>query len=122
MTQNEAIKKVKELQEQYADTYDYIGVRFETKQYKIGESCINSKTNIDRDDQRDFPEFGSDEYKSLESLNGTCSYDADFWENYIDLDDDDEYHVHVIAGENYEEGEDRDEMIIVDAVVVGVLV
>ena len=120
MTAQEIIKeKIKELKE---IKFDYFGVRFEKKLREVGDFCGNSKSNIDRIDARDFPEYGTDEYNMLNDLNGTSAYDVDFWEEYIDLDDiDEEYHVYLIAGNSYEEGEDYDEMIIKSAEVIAVI-
>lgn len=123
MTQQEAILKVEELVKNHSDEYTHFGVRFDSKKYEVGEYTHLSKTNIDREDKREFPEFESEEYKELETLIGTCVYDSDYWMDYIDVEDEDndEYNIYVIAGEKYEEGEDRDEMIIEEAVVIGVL-
>lgn len=56
------------------DKYYYIGLRFEDKEREIGEECEYSHHNPDREDERDFPVFGSDEYDDLEILDGTSAW------------------------------------------------
>ncbi len=48
--------------------YAYIGVRFEKRRYKVGDELSHSKSNIDRLDLRDFPEFGDADYENLPML------------------------------------------------------
>ena len=67
----EAICKAAEAAEH--DFY-YVGFRFENLNRKVGDVCGNSKHNPDREDVRDFPEYGTEEYNELPELDGTCAY------------------------------------------------
>ena len=81
MTYRELEKLIKDTCKKYEDMYTYIGVRFEDKQRKIGDVCENSKHNPDRGDERDFPEYGTEEYAELPELEGTSAwlvYNGDF--------------------------------------------
>ena len=122
MTKIEMIENIK-AENKNTEEYKYLGVRFEKLDRKVGDYCGNSKGNPDRLDSRDFPEYGNDEYSQLPNLEGTSVYDADYWDKYIDLEDciAEELHVYVIGSNDYDEGEDYDEMIMTDAVVVGVI-
>jgi hypothetical protein len=117
---SDAIKK-------YEDNYKYFGVRFEKKDRVIGEVCANSKGNFDRIDEREFPDYDSPEYDMMPDLGGTSAYDAERYEDYIldtssEITEFDGDRLYVIASNDYFEGEDRDEFIMPDAVVVGVIV
>ena len=85
-----------------------IGVRFCQMDLKSGDEAPTSKRFF-AEDGRDFPEFGSDEYADLDELNGTSSYDIDFFSRKISSSD---YypaldgHLYIIAGERAEHGED----------------
>lgn len=68
-------EKVKEIYEANEDKYYYIGLRFEDKDREIGEECEWSRHNPDREDEREFPEFGSEEYAEMEELDGTSAWD-----------------------------------------------
>jgi len=76
----ELLKKIK------ADgEYEYIGFRFDERNMEIGECFGNSKHNPDREDERDFPEWGTAEYENMIELDGTSCYDAEyFMEVYAD--------------------------------------
>lgn len=60
-------KKNEETEEYYFEDW---GVRFDDKAYEIGETIPDSKDNTGREDERDFPEFGSDEYNELPDMPG----------------------------------------------------
>ncbi len=106
-----------------AEEHPFLGVRFEKKLRKVGELPENSKSNPERVDPRDFPEFDSEEYVSLPDAGGVCAYDIDFWGNHIDLEDlkEEGYHVYILSGSRYTEGEDYDEMVLGDAKIVAVI-
>ena len=114
---------IETLKEKFEDSDLYLGVRFEKKNRQIGDFIPVSKGNPDRLDSREFPDFDSKEYNNLPDLIGTSAYDIDYWENYIDLEDckEDGTRVYVIAGDDYVEGEDYDEMIIINAKVIAIL-
>lgn len=55
--------------------YEYVGLRFEDKKREIGDVCEYSRNNTDREDERDFPEYGTEEYFEMEELDGTSAWD-----------------------------------------------
>ena len=59
-----------------------VALRYDNVDMVVGSELEYSKTNIDRDDERDFPFFGSDEYKNMETLEGTCCYVLNNKEDY----------------------------------------
>lgn len=108
----------------------YIGIRFEDKQRKINEICEYSKHNTDRDDERDFPEFNSEEYKNMYTFNGTSSWDLSQNEAYktndynANIDCTKNFlqkHCYIIAGNtitNIDDGLDDNEIVIKNAIVI----
>lgn len=55
--------------------YSFYGVRIEDKKRNVGDVIEEeSKSNDVRDDSRDFPDYGSEEYNSLEGMGGTSSW------------------------------------------------
>lgn len=62
-----------EIADEYAE-YSYYGLRFENKERETGEICGNSRHNFDREDQREFPEYGDDDYQEMMELGGTSAY------------------------------------------------
>jgi len=127
---------IKKIYEENQDEYEYIGLRFEDKDREIGDICENSKHNPDRDDERDFPVYGSEEYEDLPELNGTSAWDMNpnVWgrsyhpgmvslygvddrefERYFST-----YHCYVIASNKrgYHDDPDDGEILIKDAVVI----
>ncbi|PLR99600.1 hypothetical protein [Bacillus sp. T33-2] len=122
----------KKIYNENIDTYEYIGLRFEDKQRSIGEICENSRNNTDREDEREFPEYGTDEYFELEELDGTSAWDMSE-ENiykigrYENREDHcsrhfEAYHCYVIAGNRLGHTSntviDVNEIVIKDAVVI----
>ncbi|MCL1789829.1 MAG: hypothetical protein FWG40_00470 [Peptococcaceae bacterium] len=90
MTKAEMITKIMETYARYEDDYYYvggIGIRFENKDREIGEICEDSKDNSEREDERSFPEFGTDEYELLPTLDGTSAWH---------IIDDDPLHSHAL--------------------------
>jgi hypothetical protein len=74
MTVAEAKEAIRKALDSASENYYCVGFRFENLNRKVGDVCGNSKHNPDREDVRDFPEYGTDEYDSLPELNGTCAY------------------------------------------------
>ena len=70
MTEKEIIAKIEEV----CEDYEIIGIRFEDMARNVGDTCENSKDNPDRADERDFPEYGSEEYNELPELDGTSAW------------------------------------------------
>lgn len=76
---NEMIKKIKELEQKYCwanGLGDYtVGVRFEDKEREVGESIGNSRHNIEREDEREFPDYDTNEYEEMFELDGASAWD-----------------------------------------------
>lgn len=62
------------LEEEGELEYELIGVRFEDKKRAIGEILEPSKFNDDREDEREFPEYGSEEYENLPDAGGASAW------------------------------------------------
>lgn len=118
--------------EENEDTYTFIGIRFENKQRELNEICECSKNNTDREDERDFPEFGTDEYNESATFNGTSAWNLN--NNYkVDKDNADKEcsrfypeqdHCYIIVGNyncNADDGLDDNEVVIEDAKVIAQL-
>lgn len=113
------------------DTYDFIGLRFEDKERKIGEICENSKHNSDREDEREFPQFGTEEYEDMEELEGTSSWDLSARDTmtvgrFENKEDDckrhfNTYHCYIVGGNDTGSKDmdlDQNEIVIKNAVVI----
>lgn len=113
--------------------YSFYGLRFEEANRNIGDSVNNSKHNRNREDERDFPLYGTKEYEDMEELNGSSSWAIDidqYQEDWIDsfmgkYDTDDKSismggHAYIIAGNNENTHSDADpnEIVIENAVVL----
>jgi hypothetical protein len=134
MKVNELYAQAKALFEQYEDEYRFIGIRFENKQREIGETCECSKHNRDREDDRDFPEYGSDEYEDMYEFDGTSAWsladssvysvakkygESDVNSLYCDTE-----HCYIIAGQyrcNQNDDLDDGEVVIEEAKVLAQL-
>lgn len=79
MTAQEIINRI----EAASDDYSVIGIRFEDLPREIGEICGNSKHNPYRYDERDYPEYGTEEYNELPELDGTCSWLVGNWRGLV---------------------------------------
>jgi len=142
MTYTEFYKIVNDICDQIDkdESYEYIGVRFENKLRAVGEICECSNHNDARDDERDFPEYGSAEYAEMQELDGTSAWLAHCTWNYREdvstkaafrkpsWQEDDEMrgqndHAYVVAGNRLATPSDADhgEIVIVDAIVLKVL-
>lgn len=75
---------MKRLYEELNDTYSFVGIRFENRDYAVGDECEWSKDNSGREDEREFPEFGTEEYDELPLLDGTCVYDLGDYDYCLD--------------------------------------
>lgn len=109
--------------------YEMIGLRFENKDREIGNVCENSKDNPDRLDERDFPDYNSEDYNELPTLNGTCAWDLRdinwieetfFNEKQTWNDVQKQFkHCYIIANrDSFEYGDDDNEVIIQNAFVI----
>ena len=116
--------------EEYEDDYNFIGIRFEDKQRTINDICECSKHNTERDDDRDFPEFDTEEYNDLFEFDGTSAWSLNdnniYKYNKINAETEaiDNFiteHCYIIAGNyitNCDDGLDDNEIVIEDAIVL----
>src|SRR5690625_4775082 len=82
-------EKIHEVYKKYADTrdndyaseYEFIGIRFEDKERNVGEVITdNSRNNVDREDEREFPEYGTAEYEEMEELDGISAWNYEHYD------------------------------------------
>lgn len=110
------------------EEHEYVGLRFEDRSYQVGDIVANSKSNMDREDEREFPEYGTKEYDEMPELPGTSSWNKEAWhltsiEKYPVYQE----HVYIIVGDSGYfddvDGEvlDDDEVVIEDAKVAVVI-
>jgi hypothetical protein len=136
MTVAEKWQKVAEIYDRIEDDYDYIGIRYEDKLRQIGDICECSKDNPDRADERDFPEYGTEEYENLPDMPGTSTWGLNHYVltsktgccNYADWAADwdcEKYypsaHCYIVVGNHAVSGLDEGEICINDAVVLEVM-
>lgn len=120
------IKKIKK-------QYRYYGLRFEKKERNVGEIITEcSKHNPQREDERDFPKYNSNEYISLPTLKGVSawkitktdewkdSFMSDWDKNMDFFTADDEQYAYIIAGNNVSTHKDHDpnEIVLVRPIVI----
>jgi len=113
--------------------YYFYGIRIESQDRNIGDRTNNSMHNPNREDERSFPEYGSEEYQNLQELNGSSAwridmdgYDEDWTSSVLTSRDKDDRkfnfgdHIYIIAGneENTHSDADPNEIVIGNAVVV----
>lgn len=78
MTYRELREAIVKAAEAHDGAYGQIGFRFDAREYQVGEILdFVSKANLDRDDERDFPEYGTNEYNEMDDLDGVSAYDLD---------------------------------------------
>ncbi len=53
-----------------------MGIRFEEKQYNVGDVITDSKHNADREDERVFLILNSEEYAELPELPGVSTWNT----------------------------------------------
>ena len=56
--------------------HNAVGIRFEEKQYNVGDVLADSKHNAEREDEREFPNFNSEEYAELPELPGVSTWNT----------------------------------------------
>lgn len=124
----EIAKKFYEEHEYDYGEYSKMGIRFEDKQREIGDICECSKSNANREDARDFPKYGTEEYNELEELDGTSAWDLsqsriyDFDSNKANKSASSQFsakHCYIVIGryESSDIAEDEGEIIIENAKV-----
>lgn len=124
LTANEMKEKAIEVLEQYEDEFAVIGIRFEDKEREIGEICECSRHNDDREDEREFPEYGSEEYEEMKKFDGTSSWDLNTYDDWDDQRAFDTYHCYIIAGDravNKDDDLDHGEVVIENARVIATI-
>jgi hypothetical protein len=78
MTIKKMIEAINKLADDCYYDYDVMGVRFEDKDREVSEEIAeNSRHNEDRDDEREFPEYGTDEYEEMEELDGVSAWEVE---------------------------------------------
>lgn len=135
----EMMNKVNEIVKRNDENYDYtiLGIRFENKIREEGEIVKEySKSNYDRDDERDFPDYGTEEYSELPDLDGISTYsitsgDYTGWTPVIGWDAEQlekdvenwfmQNHCYILGSDRGFSGEDENEVIMQDAKVVAVI-
>lgn len=103
---NEMISKAKTIVDSLSFDYEKIGIRVQEAPFELGEMDHQSHVWVDDDETE-------------ELLPGVCAQDINTIDKYHN-----EYfgdYVAVVAGNEYEYGEDAGEIIIRDPVVVAVL-
>ena len=125
---NEELRKrvEKELTEDVEEKFYVIGLRFENVERKVGDIIEEySKDNSEREDERDFPEYGTKEYEELEELDGISSWDINFWEYQLtDWSDETTFegdHIYLLGGEKHSFGPDDHELVIEDAEIIAII-
>ena len=110
----------------------HYGIRFENKERHVDDVITDlSRHNLDRDDERDFPAFGTDEYLNAAELEGVSAWDLDGqWLNCVGINkytDELHYdagHCYIIASDdiaNCDDALDENEIVMVDAKVIAVI-
>ena len=128
---SELIKKVTEAIESVNGfdecEWEYLGIRFENKVRSVGEIIEEcSKDNEGREDERDFPEYGTSEYNEMEDLDGISTWDIRDWQNSVYSVAETFYcnasHLYLIGGNSATYGPDDNELIIEDGEVLAVII
>ena len=131
-------KLIYKLAKKFENKYYILAIRFENKKRRVGEILSPSKSNIDREDLREFPDFDSPEYKKLSSLSGTSAWlvsvngriEKKFinsYRNSISKDEDkliifDDHCYFLGAEKDYsEEAEDPNEVVLEDPEILYIL-
>ena len=102
--------------------YECVGFRFDKRDMEVGEHFSNSKHNPDRADERDFPEYGTEDYENMIELDGTSCYDDNFFmEVYADGTVLEDLSCYLIASneEGYHDYPDEGEILLKNPIVLG---
>ena len=129
MTYTELKALVEQVEEEQDDVFGgiVVGIRFDDKLYKVGDLLPNTKDNPDREDDREFPEFGTAEYNDLPELDGTSAWDVNaWWLRDSDFSNANAFltdHAEIIYGEVSDDdyAPDDGEILIADAKVAKIL-
>src|SRR5690625_2901710 len=84
MTIREFFKVLKREAEELLEEGYIVGIRFEELERKAGDVITEtSRHNLDREDERDFPEYGTEEYFELFEFDGVSAYDVESFERVV---------------------------------------
>jgi len=119
MTDSEIRARIEKLIETAAESGDIWAVRGEDRQLSAGYELEHSKDNSDREDDRDYPEFGSPEYDNLPTLRGTSAWDPNVAIN-INPTSCNWHHAYIVVGDCTvgHPCPDQGELLLVNARVV----
>lgn len=121
------------LEEEEELEHRLIGVRFENKKRVVGEVLEPSKFNDDREDEREFPDYNSEEYESLPDAGGASAWTLEEVLNGAKKEDNDKLvkdcymtdHCYIIVGDyegfNIDHALDYGEIVIEDAKVLEII-
>ncbi|SDJ19517.1 hypothetical protein [Natribacillus halophilus] len=133
MTKQEMYEMVMKVKKESQYDYYHMGVRFEDMDRNEGDIITEvSRHNPDREDERDFPEYGTDEYEEMEKLDGISAWEINHFKKDYKPNKGEENelatnayigtHAYVIASDDVGGGIDDDsdegEIILKDAVVL----
>lgn len=135
MTVQEMYVKCKEIYEEIKDDYYFVGIRFEDKEREVGEIITDkSRHNIEREDEREFPEYGTEEYEEMLELDGVSAWnmvsDINFKPNSLNANRDAKKvyftkHCYIIASDDAVSGADleldHNEIVLKNAKVIAKL-
>lgn len=115
MTIKEFAAKVIEAALEHGQGFDMYGYRFVNHQYAIGEELTEvSRSNHNREDARDFPEYNTEEYWEMEELDGLSAYSIDRYDIKEKNADAIEYEIFRHAGRRRQRDSDMDFFPIAD--------
>jgi|SRR5690625_391085 len=84
MLVKEMFEIIKEEIEELLDEGYLVGVRFEEKERKEGDVITDvSRHDLYREEEREYPEYGSDDYFELPELDGVSAFEAEFFEEFV---------------------------------------
>lgn len=130
MTKKEMYETVMRIKEENEFDYYHMGIRFEDKERNAGDIIAEvSRHNSDREDEREFPEYGTDGYEELEELDGISAWSIEEKEHYTPAPGKENEpaekgyltkHAYIIASDDAGSGDDLDhgEILLKDAVVL----
>ena len=126
-TANEIKNLLQVALEKYEDDYTYVGIRFEDKERTIGEIIEDeSGDNRDREDEREFPEYGTEEYDEMETMGGISAWDLASFDDYADQNLYVATHAYIIVSDSHAWMDsdmllDEGEIVLVDAQVTEII-
>jgi len=113
--------------------YDHYGVRFEYKRRERGDIITDLSKELCGETNREFPEYGTDEYSGLEDLGGVSAWMIDtdeWWIKSIDCDGDsnEEYdtegmHCYILGSNSHatHDDADRNEIVLLNPKIIEVI-